>query len=231
MQRELIVVALSAGVIWGGECVRPATTIRSVDSPFAFSTAVIAALATAHLAYGASLLSPERTVGSAEPQPLGFAKDCIKGYMAPFVGSKVKEIEEAASTIQLAMTILSSNEQEVYEVLGTMSKRKASQPEMLEYLQKFRDDGQGRWYIFLNATTSTIFSIGVFENLKSEKPDIISTLQSDEAEFLRLEICRHFLLSRLTRPSQIRPSPEKGAAMLYHFLQAGKISLTNPDWK
>ena len=159
---KLLLVALLGNPLWSAECVRPATTIRSVDSPFVFSAAMIAALATAHLAYEESLLSPERTARSAELRPLATAKGCINQYMAPFVQSQVKAIREPASTMQVAMDILSSNEQEVYEELFRMSKRGASQQEMAAYLEKYLDSGQGRWYIFLNATTSTIFSIGVF---------------------------------------------------------------------
>jgi hypothetical protein len=228
---KLALVAFLANLLWGGACVKPTTTIRSVDSPFVLSSAMIAALATAHLAYEESLLSPERIVRSPELRPLAIAKGCIDEYMAPFVQSQVKSIRESASTIQLAMDVLSNNEQEVYEEVARMSTRRATQQEIVAYLEKYLDSGQGRWYTFLNAATSTIFSIGVFENPKSEKPVVLSALQPDEVGLLRLEISRHFLLNRLMEPSRLRPSPQKAAAMLYRFLKDGKIALSDAEWQ
>jgi hypothetical protein len=69
------------------------------------------------------------------------------------------------------------------------------------------------------------------DDLKAEKPVVLSALQVDEAGFLRLEISRHFLLNRLMEPTRLRPSPQKAAAMLYRFLKDGKIALTDAEWK
>jgi hypothetical protein len=151
--------------------------------------------------------------------------------MSPFLQSKVGSIREAASTFELAMSILESNEREAMDEMSRMSKQKASTEELSKYLRNYIESGQGRWYIFLNAATSTLFSIGTFEGANAGKTDILLTLEVDEAEFLRLEICRHFLTHRLLNPRQLRPSPQKAAAMLYRILKDGKIALSDSDWK
>jgi hypothetical protein len=227
----ILASSLFLGNLSGGQCVRPSTTMRSPEDTFAFSAAAVAALATAHLAYQESILSPEMTVGSSETLPLVAAKACVDTYMRPFAASPEQHIREGASGFQLAMYVLHENERVVADELVRMSRNGGSADARMAYVKEYRDSGLGRWAVFSNLALSTIFAIAHFEDAAAGKTDLLLDLEPEEALFLRLEILKHFRVQRLMRPTLLRPSPEKGSAILYRLLKEGRLRANDPEWK
>ena len=207
-------------------CVQPATTIRSVDSPMALSAAVIATLATTDGASQETPLSPEWLGVSTETEPLAKAKTCVGSYMGRFLQSQNTFIRETASSVALAMDILAVNESELSKHLVQMAKRNASTAEISAQVLKERDDGLGRWTIFVNVAVDFSFAVAAYD--KTAKRSTLK-LEPEEAEFLRLELLRHFPIEQLSRPERLEPSPQKAVAIIYRLLKQGSLSET--DWK
>jgi len=214
------------------DCVKPAIGVPDPESPVSFSLVVIAALATAHSGYLESVLSPGIIV---EPDfvgsPLAKVRRCVDSYVVPFQGARNEPIRLAAGEASLAVSILEDNEKRLTEQVTQMVRGGASTQKVVEHVIEYRDSGMGRWGMFENLALSTALLISRIQEPMSGKSDLVLTLDPDERLLLRLEILKTFRISRLNQPAALTSSPEKGAALLFQLLSAGRINFSGPEWK